>query len=170
MTVQKTPEVRLTEEELTDLHLLVTNQLLEDTVKAITDNFPSEQLPNWQALEKKLEEGWIEIHELRSKKSGELLSARLMVDYPARKRGEVQFLLALFVVTPDSANKSDSSQNKSKGYGSLLRRLSLANSRSQKPNALGIVAERERPDADDDDGSQKVRRASWMKRIGLFAP
>ena len=168
MPEQTSPAKRLSDEELDDLHLVVQSSLPEDTLQAMKKNFPVEQQPNWQVVTEKMEQGWIQIHELRSKSTGELLSSRLLVDYPSRKRGEVQFLLASFVVTPDAGGRQGSKQSKSKGYGSLLREKSVALSRKQKPHALGIVAERESPKGVSKNDDQRVRRASWMSRIGLF--
>jgi hypothetical protein len=168
MPEQTSPASRLSDEELDDLQLVVQTSLPEDTLQAMRKNFPIEQQPNWQVVTEKIEQGWIQIHELRTKSTGELLSSRLLVDYPSRKRGEVQFLLASFVVTPDGGGREGSRQSKSKGYGSLLREKSVALSRKQKPHALGIVAERESPKGVSKSDDQRVRRASWMSRIGLF--
>lgn len=163
------PAQRITEEEMNDLQVVVPTSLPDDTKAAMIANFPPEQCPIWSVVAGKIEQGWIQLHELRSRSTGELLSARLMVDYPGRNRGECQFLLASFVVTPDSGSRPDTKQSKSKGYGSLLRQKSLDMSRRQRPHALGIVAERESPAGASSKDDQRVKRASWMSRIGLFA-
>ena len=164
----KRPDNRLTEEEKLDLQLIDALDLADDTRHAMERNFPPEQLPDWQLVRTRLKERFIALHELRSKSTGELLSSRMIVDYPSRFRGEPQFLLVAFVVTPDGDGSANTKQNKSKGYGSYLRGMSLELSRRQKPNALGLVAERESTAGAKSVQDQTVRRASWMSRIGLF--
>jgi hypothetical protein len=116
-----------------------------------------------------------------------------MVVYPARMRNEVSFILVAWVVTPDSVAKAavdsaacaDASlgpgavgdavasavghgQGKGKGYGSYLRTLSYDITKSHNPHAIGLVAERESPVNATSASDQTVKRASWMKRIGLL--
>jgi len=153
------PRERLTASEIDDLHLCVPLTLPEDTQLALENNFPAEQLQPWNQVQEGLSSGWMNLHELRHKNSNKLLSARLMVVYHARKRGENDFILVAWVVTPDQAGKS-------RGYGSYLRPLSYQLSKTQNPHALGLVAERESPHGDA--AAQSVLRASWMKRIGLL--
>ncbi len=158
------PQQRLTAAEIDDLRLCVQSELSEDTRLALENNFPAEQLQPWKQVQEGLSTGWMNLHELRSKSSNTLLSARLMVVYHARKRGEHDFILVAWVVTPDPAQNSR--QGKGRGYGSYLRPLSYQISKSQNPHALGLVAEREAPDGSA--AGQSVKRASWMKRIGLL--
>lgn len=193
------PKGRLSPEEIADLEVLVQYSLPEDTRLALENNFPPEQLQNWDQVQEGLRTGWLNLHELRSKNSGELRSARLMVVYPARMRNEVSFILVAWVVTPDSAAKTavDSAasadaavnaeaagdaeatsvspghhlshgQGKGKGYGSYLRTLSYDITKSHNPHAIGLVAERESPVNATSASDQTVKRASWMKRIGLL--
>ncbi len=168
MTRQNALTIGSAEEEKLDLQLIEAVDLADDSRDAIERNFPPEQLPDWQLVRTRLKEGFIALHELRSKSTGELLSSRMIVDYPSRFRGEPQFLLVSFVVTPDGDGSPNTKQSKSKGYGSYLRGLSLELSRRQKPNALGLVAERESPADAKSAQDQTFRRASWMSRIGLF--
>lgn len=179
---QSNPKSRLTAQEIEDLEVVVQLSLPDDTRAALIKNFPPEQLQDWQQVEQGLSMGWLSLHELRSKASGALLSARLMVVYPARVRTESVFILVAWVVTPDQTNNRDQSesdivegqlaptqaQGKGKGYGSYLRPLSYEISRAQNPHALGLVAERETPAHSGDSQNQSVKRASWMKRIGLL--
>ncbi|MBK9774125.1 MAG: hypothetical protein IPP57_25450 [Candidatus Obscuribacter sp.] len=183
---QSNPKSRLTPEEIEDLEVVVQLTLPDDTKAALIKNFPPEQLQEWDQVHQGLSMGWLSLHELRSKATGDLLSARLMVVYPARVRTEAVFILVAWVVTPDQTNKTDLSainqaaqtqsatsqldtkaQGKGKGYGSYLRPLSYDISRAQTPHALGLVAERESPEVTGDSQNQSIKRASWMKRIGL---
>ncbi|MDQ5965975.1 MAG: hypothetical protein QG625_2130 [Cyanobacteriota bacterium erpe_2018_sw_39hr_WHONDRS-SW48-000098_B_bin.30] len=184
---QSNPKSRLTPEEIEDLEVVVQLTLPDDTKAALIKNFPPEQLQEWDQVHQGLSMGWLSLHELRSKATGELLSARLMVVYPARVRTEAVFILVAWVVTPDQTNKTDLSainqaaqtqsatsqldtkaQGKGNGYGSYLRPLSYDISRAQNPHALGLVAERESPEVTGDSQNQSIKRASWMKRIGLL--
>ncbi len=162
------PSARLTQEEVEDLQVVLQPTLPPDTRQAMVADFPIEQQPDWELVSEKIESGWIELHELRSRASGELLSSRLLVDYPSRFRGEEQFLLASFVVTPDTGKLQGSKQSKGKGYGSYLRQKSMELSRKRKPHALGIVAERESPAGAISTEDQRLKRARWMSRLGLF--
>lgn len=177
------PKGRLSPEEIADLEVLVQYSLPDDTRLALENNFPPEQLQNWDQVQEGLRTGWLNLHELRSKISGELRSARLMVVYPARMRNEVSFILVAWVVTPDSTAKaavesesvasadaavSSVGQGKGKGYGSYLRTLSYDITKSHNPHAIGLVAERESPVNATSATDQTVKRASWMKRIGLL--
>jgi hypothetical protein len=193
------PKGRLSPEEIADLEVLVQYSLPEDTRLALENNFPPEQLQNWDQVQEGLRTGWLNLHELRSKSSGELRSARLMVVYPARMRNEVSFILVAWVVTPDSTPKAavegesvasadtavnaegagdaaatsvcqgqSQGQGKGKGYGSYLRTLSYDITKSHNPHAIGLVAERESPVNATSATDQTVKRASWMKRIGLL--
>jgi hypothetical protein len=161
------PGSRLSEEELADLKVVVADVLAEDTRQAMVDNFPAEQLPDFDFLQTRMSQGFVALHELRSRTSDELLSSRMVVDYRSRDRGDVHFLLVSFVVTPD-LQRPDSRQSKSKGYGSYLRQKSLEISRRQNPNCFGIIAERESPREAKSPAEQSVRRASWMSRIGIL--
>lgn len=184
---QSNPKSRLTPAEIEDLEVVVQLTLPDDTKAALIKNFPPEQLQEWDQVHQGLSMGWLSLHELRSKSTGDLLSARLMVVYPARVRTEAVFILVAWVVTPDQTNKTDLSatnqaahsqsatshsdtkaQGKGKGYGSYLRPFSYDISRAQNPHALGLVAERETPEVTGDSQNQSVKRASWMKRIGLL--
>lgn len=172
------PKGRLSPEEIADLEVQVQYSLPDDTRLALENNFPPEQLQSWDQVQEGLRTGWLNLHELRSKSTGELRSARLMVVYPARKRNEVSFILVAWVVTPDSPNRADGgvcgdsgaslSQGKGKGYGSYLRTLSYDITKSHNPHAIGLVAERESPVNATSATDQTVKRASWMKRIGLL--
>jgi hypothetical protein len=166
---KENPASRLSQTEMDDLKFTFPTSLAEDTKEAMKDNFPIEQLPDWNLISEKIEQGWIFVHELRTVSTGELLSSRLIVDYPSRLRGEAQFLLVSLVVTPDATGQPNSKRSKSKGYGSLLRQKSLEICRLQKPHALGFVAERESPKGATSSDDQRVKRASWMARIGLHA-
>lgn len=162
------PKHRLSQEEIADLQITVAQEMAEDTWLALCQNFPPEQLQALPEVEDGLRNGWLNLHELRSKKSGHLLSARLMVVYQARKRSEAVFILVAWVVTPDRTEHSvATSQGKGKGYGSFLRGPSYELSRKHNPHALGLVAERESP-VGVLDSDQSVKRASWMRRIGLL--
>lgn len=177
------PKGRLSPEEIADLEVLVQYSLPDDTRLALENYFPPEQLQNWDQVQEGLRTGWLNLHELRSKISGEPRSARLMVVYPARMRNEVSSILVAWVVTPDSTAKaavesesvasadaavSSVGQGKGKGYGSYLRTLSYDITKSHNPHAIGLVAERESPVNATSATDQTVKRASWMKRIGLL--
>lgn len=183
---QDNPKNRLSPEEIADLQVLVQYSLPEDTKVALENNFPPEQLQSWDQVQEGLRTGWLNLHELRSRASGELKSARLMVVYPARVRNEASFILVAWVVTPDAEKKTagtqeskvtsgasgadaeKASQGKGKGYGSYLRTLSYDITKSHNPHSIGLVAERESPKNATAAGDQAVKRASWMKRIGLL--
>lgn len=166
MGEKENPARRLTDEELADLQVVVAAELNLDTIAAMEANFPKEQLPEWDLIKERIRDGFISMHELRSRATGELLSSRMIFDYPSRSRGEPQFLLVSLVVTPDGSG-ADSKRSKSKGYGSYLREKSFAISKAQKPHALALVAERESPRGVELASDQRVKRASWMTRIGL---
>ena len=173
MSNLENPKARLSAEEIADLDVLVQYALPDDTRLALENNFPPEQLQNWDQVQEGLRTGWLNLHELRSRQSGELRSARLMVVYPARMRNEVSFILVAWVVTPDSSAKAPAEaasvgQGKGKGYGSYLRTLSYDITKSHNPHAIGLVAERESPVNAASANDQTVKRASWMKRIGLL--
>lgn len=162
------PSCRLSEAELAELQVVVASELRDDTIAAMEADFPREQLPEWDLIKERFRDGFVAMHELRSRESGELLSSRMIFDYPARSRGEPQFLLVSLVVTPDNAG-AHSKRSKGKGYGSYLREKSFQISKAQKPHALALVAERESPRAAQSQADQRVKRASWMSRIGLNA-
>jgi hypothetical protein len=162
------PIARLSESDLEDLQFVAQQELPSDTRKALEENFPPEQLPIWEVFDEYLRQGFVLLHELRSKTTGELLSSRVTVDYAVRNRTEVEFLLVSFFVTPDNKGTPGSKQSKSKGYGSYLRERSLEVTRYQKPHAIGIVAERESVKDVTTEGDQRFRRARWMSRMGLF--
>lgn len=171
MNSDANPKNRLSTEEIANLEVVVSSSMAEDTWLALTSNFPKEQLQTLEEVQEGLRKGWLNLHELRSRDSRELASARLMVVYPARKRTELVFILVAWVVTPDKItcqNRDSASQGKGKGYGSYLRGLSYEISRQQNPHALGLVAERESPSKSLNPQEQSVKRASWMKRIGLL--
>lgn len=162
------PSLRLSEVELEDVQVSLPVVVQPDTKLAFEQNFPAEQLQPWAVVAESLKHGWMMLHELRSKSSGELLSARLMVYYGAQKRGELPFILVAWVVTPDNTG-SMAKQGKGRGYGSYLRERSFAITKHQKPHVLGLVAERESPRYAISQEDQRVKRARWMSRIGLFA-
>jgi len=166
-TSENRPDNRLTEEELQDLKVVAATELADDCRLAMEQNFPPEQLPDWALVRERMQQGFIALHELRSVATNELLSSRMIVDYPARTRSEPQFLLVSFVVTPDGG-ETGNKQNKGKGYGSFLREKSMEISRRQKPHALGLIAERESTKGVTQQSDQRLRRASWMSRLGLF--
>lgn len=162
------PKHRLTESEIADLSVVVAQELCEDTRLALERNFPPEQLPPWESIRAGLETGWYNLHELRSKTRNTLLSARLMYVFNARKRGEKEFLMVSWVVTPDPEPNPEEKQGKGKGYGSYLRQLSYELSRNQHPHAVGLLAEREAAANSKAPGDQVAKRVSWMKRLGLL--
>lgn len=157
----------LSQEELNDLRVVVATDLAEDYRIAIEENFPRAQLLDWALVRRRMHFGLIAIHELRSAATNELLSARMIIDHPASMRGDPQFLLESFAVTPNG-RASENKQNRGKGYGSFLREKSVEISRKQKTQALGLVAERESIKGVTLQSDQRIRSARWMSRMGLL--
>jgi len=167
------PDLRLSEEDKADLKVVTLQTLTADTRRCLEANFPPEQLPSWSIVEKSMEMGYSSLHELRSISSGELLSASLIVDYHPRLRGEPQFLLSSFAVTPEGAAPGSSriggsKQSRSKGYGTYLRKKTVEFLRRQKPHALGLLSERESISMAPLNNEKHLRRAQWQVGVGLL--
>lgn len=134
-----------------------------DFKAAMEDNFPPEQRPVWNNLERTLEEGYSVIHELRHRQTDQLLSARLMSTYTSRFRGDPSFALICFAVSPEPKDEK-SMGGKNKGYGSYLLKKSQELLELSLPNAIGIIAECEAVSNDND--TRRIRRVAWLKKAG----
>lgn len=159
----------------------INDSLSPDFVSAIEDNFPIEQRPpDWSAVANGLGYGYLVLHELRDKESGELLSARLLANYVSRYRGDPSFALICYAVTPSGNDRRDSISRlgKSQGYGSYLFHRSQELLREQMPHAIGLFGEcetaQEAPTSErgaaamevNYSASQRQRRLHWMSETG----
>ncbi|HEY9793076.1 MAG TPA: hypothetical protein V6D22_21920 [Candidatus Obscuribacterales bacterium] len=169
MTIEKPEHLfsRVSPDILPHLMFCVNETVAEDTREAFERDFPPEVLQWWSAVELSLADGIMCLHELRHAKTGELLSARLMVYYDARNKQERPFVLAAWSVTPQgnpAANQSIA--GKGKGYGSLLLKLSVEMIRKNHPEVFAFVSEHQY-NMYKDQPDKVAALAKWHKRNGF---
>ena len=155
----------------------INDSLTPDFISAVEENFPPEQSPrDWSILKDGLSCGYLTMHELRDKETGELLSARLLCNYVSRFRGDPSFALICYAVTPsaqtfdshsESATQMDniSRRGKSKGYGTYLFQRSQELLRNHMPHAIGLIGECESATGWDLT-KQRKQRLQWMSATG----